>query len=477
LPTQVFQGGGVRTTVDRNESCPCGSGKKFKKCCLQRLQDYKASLVADGRLRKKLVGFMESELARADLERAFNAFFGANTQVSEADMMRFNAWLIHDFRVAEDETLIERFLARRGQDIPPEELALLQDRLVSRPGAYEVARIRRDIGVDLVDILTDERFDVMDVSASKSLVEWDVVWARLFRLRNQWAMDGSALAFPHTDKDDIVSVVRRNLDSFMADNPRGKQDEAMRRRFADIDRELRGLWEGMRWEAVTREGDEVAFSKAVYAVTDFPGAKKQLMSLRNLEREPPVRKDASRISFSWIEKKGDAQEPPHEGSDPGVRRVMFETTLMHESKPDRIVMGSVNLSRDQVLLECMSKQRLARLREMIECALGSSVALKDVSIVAADEALDDFDWVEEPQERIRPPREFVQRHIDEWLREPVPFLDGLSPLEAVKSAKGRVQVRELLKDMLNSLARSEEPLLERRDIESIAKTLGVPMPS
>ncbi len=26
-----------QTTVGRNEPCPCGSGKKFKKCCLGRL--------------------------------------------------------------------------------------------------------------------------------------------------------------------------------------------------------------------------------------------------------------------------------------------------------------------------------------------------------------------------------------------------------------------------------------------------------
>jgi uncharacterized protein YecA (UPF0149 family) len=26
----------VRRKVGRNESCPCGSGKKFKKCCLWR---------------------------------------------------------------------------------------------------------------------------------------------------------------------------------------------------------------------------------------------------------------------------------------------------------------------------------------------------------------------------------------------------------------------------------------------------------
>lgn len=36
----VFKGGGIsikrnEPKIQRNENCPCGSGKKFKKCCLK----------------------------------------------------------------------------------------------------------------------------------------------------------------------------------------------------------------------------------------------------------------------------------------------------------------------------------------------------------------------------------------------------------------------------------------------------------
>ena len=32
--------------VGRNEPCPCGSGRKFKKCCLDRVRDVEAALMA-----------------------------------------------------------------------------------------------------------------------------------------------------------------------------------------------------------------------------------------------------------------------------------------------------------------------------------------------------------------------------------------------------------------------------------------------
>lgn len=34
-----------RVKVGRNDKCPCGSGKKYKKCCLQRLQGRGATVV------------------------------------------------------------------------------------------------------------------------------------------------------------------------------------------------------------------------------------------------------------------------------------------------------------------------------------------------------------------------------------------------------------------------------------------------
>lgn len=38
------------TKADRNDPCPCGSGKKYKKCCLLKtgMQKYQASVISSG---------------------------------------------------------------------------------------------------------------------------------------------------------------------------------------------------------------------------------------------------------------------------------------------------------------------------------------------------------------------------------------------------------------------------------------------
>jgi len=46
----------------RNEKCPCGSGKKLKHCCLEKVQRIEAG-IADGKTRAQI---MNEELFRGD---------------------------------------------------------------------------------------------------------------------------------------------------------------------------------------------------------------------------------------------------------------------------------------------------------------------------------------------------------------------------------------------------------------------------
>ena len=45
----------------RNDPCPCGSGKKFKYCCLRRLADERAERLAQVRDARENFERMESE--------------------------------------------------------------------------------------------------------------------------------------------------------------------------------------------------------------------------------------------------------------------------------------------------------------------------------------------------------------------------------------------------------------------------------
>lgn len=85
--------------IGRNEPCPCGSGKKYKKCCIDRPLVY----LDDGS-----VGIMDerTEQAKLNLERGYQLFYEGN----EEDALPF--W----------DSLWNEFIRDELQDTPMEEL-------------------------------------------------------------------------------------------------------------------------------------------------------------------------------------------------------------------------------------------------------------------------------------------------------------------------------------------------------------------
>jgi len=128
-------------------------------------------------------------------------------------------------------------------------------------------------------------------------------------------------------------------------------------------------------------------------------------------------------------------------------------------------LGSVWIDGNELLAECNSEQRAARLRRMIEqtCAgivtfvamqrttqaqLQSSAAAKRASGASAGpkapSALE--------QQVLA---QILATHYDAWPDAPLPALAGRTPRQAVATAKGRREVDALLREMEHGTSRSD----------------------
>ena len=64
----------------RNDPCPCGSGKKYKKCCLNKSQSLPSSFARskirkfEGELVHKLLGYVEQKFSEQALLAAWEDF-------------------------------------------------------------------------------------------------------------------------------------------------------------------------------------------------------------------------------------------------------------------------------------------------------------------------------------------------------------------------------------------------------------------
>ena len=89
------------TKISRNDSCPCGSGKKFKKCCLgkeleDQLQlktyhDYCLELVDS--LRPKILQFMKKFGHDKLIEPAFKEYWRSQSPAfTRRNLARLHIW-------------------------------------------------------------------------------------------------------------------------------------------------------------------------------------------------------------------------------------------------------------------------------------------------------------------------------------------------------------------------------------------------
>ncbi len=111
----------------RNAPCPCGSGEKYKKCCLGTgvfTPGEKQKMVTIEQIQDRLKKFLPGE--KRHFEKGF-----ANAPVplipeeestpEQNDLMELlMEWVIYDYRPPGGKTLFEKFLATEGKDLPEE---------------------------------------------------------------------------------------------------------------------------------------------------------------------------------------------------------------------------------------------------------------------------------------------------------------------------------------------------------------------
>ena len=428
--------------IGRNDPCPCGSGKKYKRCCLAKDAPAPGAWTTGERdsALASLMRFARRAELDGDRSAAKVTFWGKRLEGMtpaeareamdfEQSRVGFHEWLVFDSPLHGGGTIVERFLARAGGGLRSGERRYLERMRLSHLRPYEVQAVRRDEGLDLLDLWANKRVRVRERLATRQLVQWDILAARVILGPEGYpVLDGSPYLYPTRGKELILRFLRRLSRSLGGKLPRA--DEATF--FKSIGMAFHDLWLELAARRppptlVTAERDEVVLCRAVFDVHDRAALEAALANHPELEHEDDG-------SYAWLAEKAD---------EAGFRRGF----------------GTFVLQKRRLVLETVSRQRAERGRALLEAAAGPAVAYRATSSESVQRAL------ERPARRARPeddvPPEaaaeivqaFYERHYRAWLDEPLPALDGRTPREAANLKSARPNVIALLKDMENLSAR------------------------
>jgi len=459
---------------ERNAPCPCGSGRKHKRCCLERAAGaHRRSRTTDRvweRLQKWTIAHHPEHL-----DAAIDALFGDGwtTEPEQVDLLCAYAHL--DRELASGGTPAERFAQLPG--LTEQEVAAATSLATARLGLWRARAVEAGASIELEEVLGDRVVTVQSEQVSGATARWDVLLCRVASLTGEHRLWGPAAIFEAVEEEELVAEVRR-----LAAERDVTPQAAFRTAAAEL---LRFSPPSRRTPPsfFTFEGDEVVFAHARWELTGDDAAAA-------LERHPDVvdtgdTEDGEGLCLEWTAPRRELAArrpvlPP--------RAVVLEATPVFVDPDERHVhadgsrigLGTFELRPGELSFHAISSERLERAITLVAATVGDAARLVERDVTPLEErATSEPDRSGEDERAIAPELEravvagFARDRWRRMLDEPDSRFDGLTPREAASCPQHRPRVARWLRTLENGAAHAPSPEGTAPDVAVIRAELAL----
>ncbi|MEE8398277.1 MAG: SEC-C metal-binding domain-containing protein [Desulfobacterales bacterium] len=447
----------------RNAPCPCGSGKKYKKCCLhkdskpvdllwRRLGDAHDRLVED------LAAYVQTSLDELTLPEAMYEFLAWPAEESLGEKITgqeqfFFPWLYFNWMYEEDDedvtldnppdqTIAELYAEKRGDRLDPLQRKII-DATTRQPFSfYEVVSCEPGHGYRLRDIFRGTETDVLEKMGSENTQPGSIMIARIVRVDHVTMVVGcGTIVIPPGMKPAIIDLRRMIL---------SENDPVTSEVLNDYDIEIRELYLDI-CESLSRspqlqntDGDPLMFHTLHYDLDDPETAFQELSGLSVMETPVEI------LETAVLGEKGQIVQVEVSWTRRGYKKnSALESTLL----------GRLMINGTALRAEINSEARAKALRKEIKKRLGNHARYKTTEIQSPEAMMSRQEGEAESPDEGRSHDELMQipevrqhmedmlnAHWEDWVDHEIPALGGQTPREAVKTADGRESVEALLLD-------------------------------
>ena len=480
------------TGPNRNDPCPCGSGRKYKQCHGKPAQDVASSEErAWQNLRRALDGFPTMMLrfirqvyGAGAVHEAWSEFLLWPNDDPEFDadtphMALFMRWFFHRWAPDPPETSVPTelhdrsptsvLLEQRGRRLDPRLRRYLEACLETPFSFHEIVRCEPGVGFHTRDLFFGSEHDVSERSASRTMQVGDSFFGQVVTSEGVTLMEACGpYVIPPGERIGLIEL--REQMSVGATAPTSDT-------LGDLDMELRDAYlditDALLHPALPKlrntDDEDIAFHRLSFEVGSAHGAFDALKHLAVGETEDELLESA------------DLDE------DGRVRRISFPWTVAGNRRNegwDNTLLGHLEIDDTRLVAEVNSAERAERLLTIVKECLGDAARHERTEVQTVEEALaereaagdmsapsETSDLAEHPEVRERL-RKLMSAHYESWVSEKIPALGGLSPLEAVQNPSGRDKVRALV-DQIERDGERMEPPLDEAILVTLRRRLGL----
>jgi len=476
--------------LGRNDPCYCGSGKKYKKCCLNKppgLEEaaHQEVLAASGQLKNKVLEYAARNFGDR-IEQAWNDFNfgdieGPFDPKDPQTMLFIPFYVFHwDPKAANGTTdhvrggiVARQFLLDNRPRLTEMERDLLRSYMTSPLSFYEMLSIQPEQGFTARDILTNINLEVREKMGTRGLEVGDILYGQMCHVGGVTTMSFNApYRVPPRMKAAVIELRQILREATGSGEFLSEQDL---REFADDTRE--------RYLEIV----DVIMAPPVLVNTDG-----ELLEIHTMSFDIP----SAQAAF-------DALAPLHEGVPPEAllhsaeydsTGALSEIEIQWLKKGNKkfktwktTVHGKIRIHGRSLEAEANSEERARKLRKEIEKRLGRAGAIyKGVQVKSSEELLEMAqseepgktkssrraeEEIQEDPELQKAARDFMQKEYEAWVDTKLPMLGGKSPKQAVKYPDGREIVESMLLEFERTVQDKPESL--RPDLAAIRKRLNL----
>ena len=462
----------------RNDPCPCGSGNKYKKCCMKTEISSNSNIVEVDfkwhRLRKlegtvidnHLVPYVTQELPEDVVKRALADCFPEDLpeEVDERILLDhfFQPWLLfnwvpsHDFglkRFDGQKTIAHNYLKAHGSRLNRQETLFIEAMDQSYYSFYSVMQVEMEKSLLVKDILLGTMHTLKERQGTDQLERGDIIFTRILTLDEQSISIGMApFIIPATYQVDLLDfrkwLIKENKKkSLTPKNLRDTFDETVLGYFFDI---MKILFSRPVPTMLNTDNEFLQFSKSYFKLKIGPEEALNFLLPLTLEDGPDeflqeAKKDKlgkiKRMEIPWLEKGN-------------KKHTIWDNT----------VLGYITLEPGRLILETNSQERSQRGAELLKRYLGEAISFQQTLIETFEQKMKSLPIAnpkkdEGSQKLLESPeiqehfKVMAKEHWENWFDEKIPMLKNKTPREAAKTKDGKERLEALLL------------LYERRDLE------------
>lgn len=483
--------------IGRNDACTCGSGRKYKKCCMEieksfvtnaapvdfqwlQLRQLEGTIVD-----QYLLPYATQELPEDIMHCALANFILEDLPESLDKHVLFQyfflPWFLFNWIPADkfglkhfnaQKTVAQNYMSVHKERLNSQEKRFIETMSQSYYSFYSVLDVEIEQSLLVKDILLGTTHTIKERQGTHQLKRGDIVLSRILTFDNTSIFIGMApFVIPARYNTILIDfrkwlIEENNGEVLSAKVLRDEFDGVVLDYFFDI---MKILFDNSLPILSNTDGELIQFTKSYFKLEIAPEeALNQLLPLTLEENVDEFLQEAKKdksgkikqIEFPWLKK--------------GNKKI---------KSWDNTVLGHITLEQGRLILEANSQERTQRGKKLLNKYLGKTVLFQKTLIETPEQKVKaspnskskkdkESSILRESPEVQEQLKSMAQAHWENWFDESIPALKNKTPREATKTKNGRERLEALLLEYENYDLKQADNIF-KADIPYLRKELGL----